>query len=292
MHLRSGVFYRSGNPVVRENISRISTEESTARTPGLEVQQVEENLPDYVSDTSMDTTNSYQSQQIGVEFDYEVKLHFHMENAHGAKIYKDYGQKFAVKVEDHPSDHDPAPWVNFQGDRFMGRDGTMYLMTDNPEDMDRMGNLVRREEQVIDEGPPRVNRPELRPTTSVWVKRVLIDDNTKVLYWREDMGTEFYYLRNSPPDHTTTDEKALYTFMNTTEGVYGDVVFFDKYNQEWEMKAPSELRGLTQNGIPIIKPVIDLGGPSNFNVSSPGTFYMPPPSPTYTYGPRPKHLTQ
>ena len=75
--------------------------------------------------------------------------------------------------------------------------------------------------------------------------------------------------------------------MNTTEGVYGDVVFFDKYNQEWEMKAPSELRGLTQNGIPIIKPVIDLGGPSNFNVSSPGTFYMPPPSPTYTYGPRP-----
>ena len=49
----------------------------------------------------------------------------------------------------------------------MGRDGTMYLMTDNPEDMDRMGNLVRREEQVIDEGPPRVNRPELRPTTSV-----------------------------------------------------------------------------------------------------------------------------
>ena len=226
--------------------------------------------------------------QIGVEFDYEVKLHFHMENAHGAKIYKDYNQKFAVKVEDHPSDHDPAPWVNFQGDRFMGRDGTMYLMTDNPDDMDRMGNLVRREEQVIEEGPPRVNRPELRPTTSVWVKRVLIDDNTKVLYWREDMGTEFYYLRNSPPDHTTTDEKVLYTFVNTTEGVYGDVVFFDKYNQEWEMKVPSELRGLTQNGIPIIRPVIDLGGPSNFNFSAPGTFYMPPPSPLYTYAPRPE----
>ena len=61
----------------------------------------------------------------------------------------------------------------------------------------------------------------------------------------------------------------LYTFVNTTEGVYGDVVFFDKYNQEWEMKVPSELRGLTQNGIPIIRPVIDLGGPSNFNFSAP-----------------------
>ena len=91
MHLRSGVFYRSGNPVVRENISRISTEESTTRTPGLEIQQVEENLPGYVSDSSMDTTNSYQSQQIGVEFDYDVRLRFHRENAHGAKIYNGRG---------------------------------------------------------------------------------------------------------------------------------------------------------------------------------------------------------
>ena len=89
MHLRSGAFYRSGNPIVQENISRISTEESTARTPGLEVQQAEENLPDYVSDSSMDTTSSYQYQPIGVELDYDGKLRFHMENAHGAKIYKD-----------------------------------------------------------------------------------------------------------------------------------------------------------------------------------------------------------
>ena len=168
-----------------------------------------------------------------------------------------------------------------------GRDGTMYLMTDNPEDMDRMGNLVRRKEQVIDEGPPRVNRPELRPTTSVWVNRVLIDDNTKVLYKREDNGTEFYYLRHSPPDHTTTEEKVLYPFLNTTEGVFGDIVFFDKYGQEWDMKLPSQLRGLTQNGIPIIRQEMDQGGPSNFNFPPSENFYRPPPSPTYTYGPRP-----
>ena len=46
MHLRLGVFYRSGNPVARENVSRISTEESTVRTPGLGVQQAKENLQD------------------------------------------------------------------------------------------------------------------------------------------------------------------------------------------------------------------------------------------------------
>ena len=59
MHLRSGVFYRSGNPIARENVSKISMEESTARTPGLEVHQAEKNLPDYVSESSMDTTSSY-----------------------------------------------------------------------------------------------------------------------------------------------------------------------------------------------------------------------------------------
>ena len=80
MHLRSGSFYRSKNPIARENLSRISTEESTARTPGLEVHQAEENLPDYVSESSMDTTSSYQSQPIGVELEYDEKLRFHMEN--------------------------------------------------------------------------------------------------------------------------------------------------------------------------------------------------------------------
>ena len=70
-----------------------------------------------------------------------------------------------------------------------------------------------------------MNRPELRPTTSVWVKRVLIDDNTKVLYKREESGTEFYYLRHGPSDHTTTDEKVIYSFVNTMEGIFGEVVF-------------------------------------------------------------------
>ena len=160
-------------------------------------------------------------------------------------------------------------------------------ITDNPNDLDRMGNLVQKEERLIEEGPPRVNRPELRPTTSVWVQRVLIDDNTKVLYKREESGTEFYYLRQGPPDHTTIDEKVIYSFVNTMEGIFGDVVFLDKYNQEWELKVPSELRGLTQNGISIMRQEIDLGGPSNLNFPTPGTFYVPPPSPSYTYTPRP-----
>ena len=41
--------------------------------------------------------------------DYDGRLRFHVENTHGAKIYKDFIQRFAVKVEDHPSEVDLAP---------------------------------------------------------------------------------------------------------------------------------------------------------------------------------------
>ena len=92
----------------------------------------------------MDTTSSYQSQPIGVELDYDGKLRFHVENTHGAKIYKDFIQRFAVKVEDHPSEVDPAPWVNFQGDRYTGRDEVMYLLIENLENVDRLGNVIPR----------------------------------------------------------------------------------------------------------------------------------------------------
>ena len=85
-----------------------------------------------------------------------------MENVHGAKVYKDCYQKFAVKVEDHPSDHDPAPWVNFQRDRYMGRDGCMYLLTETPKDMDQLGNFIPRKGKLIEEGPPMLERPGLR----------------------------------------------------------------------------------------------------------------------------------
>ena len=62
MHLRSGAFYRSGNPARRENVSRVSTEESMGRTQGTRPHLSEGTVPDYISDTSMDTTDSYQSQ--------------------------------------------------------------------------------------------------------------------------------------------------------------------------------------------------------------------------------------
>ena len=96
---------------------------------------------DHLSNISMDAMSSFQSQSIDIELDYDGRLRFHMENAHGAKIFRDCLQRYyTLKVEDHPSDIDLAPWVNFQGDRYKGGDGCMYLLTETPEDVDQLGN--------------------------------------------------------------------------------------------------------------------------------------------------------
>ena len=43
---------------------------------------------------------------------------------------------FAIKIEDYHSHFDLAPWVNYQGDRYMGKDGATYLFIDNPDVVD------------------------------------------------------------------------------------------------------------------------------------------------------------
>ncbi|KAI5076627.1 hypothetical protein GOP47_0008692 [Adiantum capillus-veneris] len=99
----------------------------------------------------MDTTYSHLSPLIGVELDYDGRLCFHMENSHGPKIYKDYSNGFAVKVEDHPSDINLAPWANFQGDRYMGRHGNMYVFIQNQDEVDNPRNHVPKELGIQEE---------------------------------------------------------------------------------------------------------------------------------------------
>ena len=64
----------------------------------------------------METTSLYHSH-LGTELEYDCRLRFQMENLQGAKIYKDTINRLVAKIEDHSTIFDPAPWVNFQGDR-------------------------------------------------------------------------------------------------------------------------------------------------------------------------------
>lgn len=68
-----------------------------------------------------------------------------MENNNGAKIYKGFMNHFPIKVESHLSNFDPLTWVDYQGDIYMGMDGLVYLIVENSEIIDTLGNVVPKE---------------------------------------------------------------------------------------------------------------------------------------------------
>ena len=120
MHLRSGTYYRSGNHVAVDGRSRASTRESTARTPTWSAPIAEEVAYETDSNLSMASTSTADTVNHGVELEYNMQILYERENLHAAKIYRDQTDQYMVKVEDHHTAFDPAPWVNFQGDRYIG----------------------------------------------------------------------------------------------------------------------------------------------------------------------------
>ena len=104
MHLRSGIFYRSGHSNRVDRQSGISTQESTARTPNQATPIAEERTDSETeSNSSMDTSSSVPMRTQGIELEYDATLRFRMTNAHGARIYRDFINRFAVREEDHSS---------------------------------------------------------------------------------------------------------------------------------------------------------------------------------------------
>ena len=294
MNLRSGAYYRSGNPSVADTQSKVLTQESTARTLSQTTQHIEDLESDHLSESSMDTNSSLPSQGKGVELDYNIRLKYHLENTHGAKIYKDFLNRYAVKIEDHASAFDPSPWVNYQEDRYMGKDAVMYLIVDKPEDVDTLGNIMPGQPAQVDEGPPTTIIQGFKLVNSITTHRVLIDDVTKALYKRTDSGTEFFYIRNYPEEHILTEEKILYVYINTGALNETSLLFIDKFCMEWDLMLEEDLRGVSFLGAPVAKPVQPGTSYNSNNFTTPQPIPRPTPSaPPYPVpGPTPmsKHV--
>lgn len=65
-----------------------------------------------------------------------AKIVYYGDNAYGAKIYKDMMNRYLVKVENPTSAFQETLFVNYQGNRYMAKDGTMYLVVEDPSIMD------------------------------------------------------------------------------------------------------------------------------------------------------------
>ena len=59
-----------------------------------------------------------------------------------------------VKVEDHPSANEVLLMANYQGDRYMAPDGVMYLVTDEPDNVGPLGEVMGKHEEEISPEEP------------------------------------------------------------------------------------------------------------------------------------------
>ena len=73
--------------------------------------------------------------------DFNVKLKFDYTNAWGTKIYNDLMQRHVYKIGKCLTPFEKLSWVNYQGDMYIGEDGSRYESTLYPKNADVMGML-------------------------------------------------------------------------------------------------------------------------------------------------------
>ena len=119
--------------------------------------------------------------------EFNVKVEFVQTNAHDAQLYKEPMNRWVVKIEEYPTTFDPSPWVNYQGEMYVGQEGACYQVKKEPDNVDKLGQLVIV--QKIEE-PPYEETHELKLFTSIKVTRILVDDQDIALYMQEYMESK------------------------------------------------------------------------------------------------------
>ena len=274
MHLRSGVSIKLGHISSEKGGSLPSTQASSSKTPVFNPSPRSRDL-ETSSESSMSTgpeASVKMPDETGL--DYNTKLNFQGLNVHNAKIYKDNQGRYVVKVEDHPSEDEPSVMANYQGDRYMGPHGVMYLLVEDLASVGPLGELMPRPDnepdlREVEERPPEMSPEDMRLINSFRVNRVPIDDNAKALYSREEGKETSFYLGHHPRPNTLTPEKTLYVYYPRSSKAVGILVFLDKFGQEWTLIEDKELHTLMHLGIPLTYYYIKEGGPKGMGIEPP-----------------------
>ena len=158
MYLRSRNLVRLGARSVRDSQSQISFEESV--TQEVPLATIVEEFRDNHSKSSLSMASKGMALAIA-NLKYNMTIECFANNALGAKIYIDPLGRFAKRIEDHVINFVQEMPFNVQGDRYMDPYGTMYILTENPHNMDKWG-IIRLDDKGkqpmgLSEQPPRVN---------------------------------------------------------------------------------------------------------------------------------------
>ena len=98
-----------------------------------------------------------------------------------------------------------------------------------------------REEHCTHKINSRQDQPEDKVINVIITKRILIVNDHRVLYVRNDSGSKFFYHMKNPLKHSLTTEKVLYVIFNRTERFPKSVTFVDMFGQEWDLLLDNEV---------------------------------------------------
>ena len=87
-----------------------------------------------------------------------------------------------VKIEDVAMAFEANPWVNYQGDLYMGQSGERYVVTIDPENVDKWGQPIKVAKK---EGPLYKDSDALKLLNMMKVCHIQVDDPNSVVCVRE-----------------------------------------------------------------------------------------------------------
>ena len=150
MNLRSGRSVTHSKASTQESGTRIATplesikeltDSETSTTSSPTSSKASLSMGDSAKDAAQAKTQFEQQWANRSKVRCDTKLIFVRENQYGAKLYNDFLSNFAVKIEERPTPFEPVVMANYQGDQYMGEDGTRYFISPLYEDMEPSGRV-------------------------------------------------------------------------------------------------------------------------------------------------------
>ena len=134
--------------------------------------------------------------------------------------------RWVVHVEDAPTTFDAAPWVNYQGDLYMGQSGKHYIVVTEKENVDKWGVMVKADKV---EEPPFGDSADMKLLNTIKVQLIKTDDPNIDVYVQESNEVKTCYFTKTLDLGTIHDEKLFYIYLKGTNMLKLNPVFLDKY---------------------------------------------------------------
>ena len=138
---------------------------------------------------------------------------------------------WVVCVKDTSTAFDATPWVNYQGDLYMGQTRERYIVVIEPENVDKWGVMVKADKV---KEPPFMDSANMKLLNTIKVQLIKMDDPNIAVYVQESDEVKTCYFTKTLDLGTIHEEKLVYIYLEGTNTLKINPVFLDKFGVLYE----------------------------------------------------------